>query len=270
MVTTRTWMRKGHAKGLSVWTTLVFAVVIALVSASPVEASHRSRAHHKESKSSRRRESRSSKRDRRGRSRREYESRGRGRHGRSGREYESRRRGRHGRHHYYYASDSPASTSAPQPSSGIPAERITEIQRALIKGAYLDGEPSGQYDSATVQAMKDFQSKNGFSATGLPSAQSLKKLGVARNSGDGYSVPINKAVDSDLRASPVPEVPSTRPGKPLPAQPKAPAAANTTKSTTDNAGTRPRVVAPAQSTGGKPPAGTAQKSDEKKPDGKLI
>ncbi|MGH9761088.1 MAG: hypothetical protein ACREAC_09620, partial [Blastocatellia bacterium] len=82
-----TLMSGGNAKRVSAITTLVFAVVVALVSGGPVQASHRSRAHQKESRSSRRRESRSSKRDRRGRSRREYESRGRGRHGRSGREY---------------------------------------------------------------------------------------------------------------------------------------------------------------------------------------
>jgi hypothetical protein len=49
--------------------------------------------------------------------------------------------------------------------------------------------------------MKQFQADNGFSASGLPSAASLKKLGVTKRSNDGYAVPINSATE-DSKKSP--------------------------------------------------------------------
>ncbi|HYL97870.1 MAG TPA: peptidoglycan-binding domain-containing protein [Blastocatellia bacterium] len=245
------------------WSILAAITLFASTSAS---ASHRSHAHRGEARS-RRGESRSSRRDRRGRSR-DYESRGRGRRGRSRGEYESRRRGRDGRHHYYYASDTAVQSPGGQANSGIPSQRVTEIQRALIKGGYLEGDPSGQYDSATVQAMKDFQSANGFSATGLPSASALKKLGVARTSGDGYSVPINKAVDSDLK--PVsPEVPKGKPVKSAEQhQAQAKAAAPQPGKGADATATRPRTVAPQEADGKVAAKPEEKKPEEKKPEEK--
>ena len=85
-----------------------------------------------------------------------------------------------------------------QASTGIPPERVTEIQRALIKMGYLDGPPSGQYDDGTVEAMKQFQSANQLPATGMPSAHALKRLGVSKRSNDGYAVPV-KSGQSDIR-----------------------------------------------------------------------
>jgi peptidoglycan hydrolase-like protein with peptidoglycan-binding domain len=69
---------------------------------------------------------------------------------------------------------------------------VTEIQGALIKLGYLEGPASGQYNDATVAAMKQFQSDNKLSATGLPSAHSLKRLGVSKRSADGYAAPVTK------------------------------------------------------------------------------
>jgi peptidoglycan hydrolase-like protein with peptidoglycan-binding domain len=70
---------------------------------------------------------------------------------------------------------------------------VTEIQNALIKGGYLTGPASGQYDEATISAFRKFQAANGLPATGQPNAASLKKLGVAKRSNDGYAVPIKNA-----------------------------------------------------------------------------
>ena len=77
-------------------------------------------------------------------------------------------------------------------TSKVPAERVTEIQAALIKAGYMSGEPSGEYDNATIEAMKRYQSDNGLQKTGRPSAHSLKKLGVSKRNNDGYAVPIKK------------------------------------------------------------------------------
>jgi len=118
-------------------------------------------------------------------------------------------RGRHGRRYvrYRYVRRSEPDTiaAAPRPAAprqaggGIPAERVTEIQNALIKAGYLEGPASGQYDDNTIQAMKQFQTNNRLSATGTPSASTLKKLGVSKRSSDGYAVPVNSVSEGDKK-----------------------------------------------------------------------
>jgi hypothetical protein len=118
-------------------------------------------------------------------------------------------RGRHGRRYvrYRYVRRSEPDTiaAAPRPAaprqagSGIPAERVTEIQNALIKAGYLEAPASGQYDDNTIQAMKQFQANNRLSATGTPSASTLKKLGVSKRSSDGYAVPVNSVSEGDKK-----------------------------------------------------------------------
>lgn len=218
------------------WMFMLFAAIAIAVFSMSAAASRRS--HKKESRKGRQAESRNT-RSRHGRSESRYESRrgrksrdryearrdrkgsdryesrrGRGRYearrGRGRSRYEARyeRRSRHSRSYRYYAEEStPSSSSAPAASySGIPSTRITEIQKALIKAGYLHGDPSGQYDSDTTAAMKAYQTANGFTATGLPSAPALKKLGLPKASGDGYEVPVKRAVDSELVPSPSPGV----------------------------------------------------------------
>ena len=57
-------------------------------------------------------------------------------------------------------------------------DRITEIQSALARGGYLQGDPNGKWDSSTVAAMQKFQSSNGLEASGKLDALSLQKLGL--------------------------------------------------------------------------------------------
>jgi peptidoglycan hydrolase-like protein with peptidoglycan-binding domain len=57
-------------------------------------------------------------------------------------------------------------------------ERVTEIQQALIREGYLQGEANGQWDARTHDAMQRYQTAHGFPATGLPEAKSLMKLGL--------------------------------------------------------------------------------------------
>lgn len=98
-----------------------------------------------------------------------------------------------------YESQPILTSGTPRPAPGIPAERVTEIQSALIKAGYLDGPASGLYDDATIDAMKQFQAKNRLSQTGLPSAPLLKKLGVPKRSNDGYAVPVNSVSETDKK-----------------------------------------------------------------------
>ena len=108
----------------------------------------------------------------------------------------SRRRSRSSQPQEVIASG--ASRSAP----GIPAERVTEIQNALIKAGYMDGPASGQYDDATIEAMKQYQADNSLPQTGLPSATLLKKLGVPKRSNDGYAVPVNRVSETEKKKWP--------------------------------------------------------------------
>lgn len=124
-------------------------------------------------------------------------------------------RGRHGRklvrYRYVRRAEPETTAAAPRPPAprptggGIPTERVTEIQTALIKAGYLEGPASGQYDDDTIQAMKQFQAANRLSGSGMPSASTLKKLGVSKRSNDGYAVPINRISENDKKKpSPLP------------------------------------------------------------------
>lgn len=65
-----------------------------------------------------------------------------------------------------------------------------EIQERLAAMGFFEGPASGDYDQSTIDAMKRFQARHGLAKSGLPSAPSLKRLGVSKNSNDGYSTPV--------------------------------------------------------------------------------
>lgn len=58
------------------------------------------------------------------------------------------------------------------------AERIREIQQALIRAGYLEGEPTGRWDAKTRAAMRRLQEESGLPVTGKLDARSLVKLGL--------------------------------------------------------------------------------------------
>ena len=64
---------------------------------------------------------------------------------------------------------------------GIPSERATEIQAALIQHGYLTGEPSGAWDTQTAAAMEKLQADNGWQTKVTPDARALIKLGLGPN-----------------------------------------------------------------------------------------
>jgi len=61
---------------------------------------------------------------------------------------------------------------APEPA------RIREIQEALAREGFYQGEPTGKWDDASVAAMKQFQEAKGLPTTGKLEALSLQKLGL--------------------------------------------------------------------------------------------
>jgi len=106
------------------------------------------------------------------------------------------------------------------------AERIEEIQQALMKSGYLSSEPNGRWDDQTREAMRRYQADNGFPVTGLPEAKSLMKLGLgphplppeldsthnANAGGAGGSPPSNP--------SPAPATPTVQQNPPSPTTPQ--------------------------------------------------
>jgi peptidoglycan hydrolase-like protein with peptidoglycan-binding domain len=69
-------------------------------------------------------------------------------------------------------------------------DRIKDIQTALQKDGSYEGEPTGKWDAATMDAMKKYQDKNGISPTGKIDAVTLNKLGLGSDtSGKGAPVP---------------------------------------------------------------------------------
>jgi len=87
-------------------------------------------------------------------------------------------------------------------------ERISEIQSALARNGYYQGEPNGKWDSNTIGAMQKFQSDHGLDATGKLDALSLQKLGLGSDiAGVSAPRPITPASSSSTPTNPAPAKP---------------------------------------------------------------
>lgn len=60
----------------------------------------------------------------------------------------------------------------------IDSERARQIQTALIREHYMQGDPSGTWDSATQAAMQRYQADQGWQSKTTPDARALIKLGL--------------------------------------------------------------------------------------------
>jgi len=80
---------------------------------------------------------------------------------------------------------------------GIDSARVTQIQQALIREHYMNGEANGNWDAETMAAMQKFQADQGWQTKLMPDSRALKKLGL----GPDYSNAIN-AKDSSFAAPP--------------------------------------------------------------------
>jgi Putative peptidoglycan binding domain len=60
----------------------------------------------------------------------------------------------------------------------IDSARAREIQTALIREHYMQGEPSGTWDSATQAAMQRYQADQGWQSKTTPDSRALIKLGL--------------------------------------------------------------------------------------------
>jgi peptidoglycan hydrolase-like protein with peptidoglycan-binding domain len=60
--------------------------------------------------------------------------------------------------------------------------RAREIQTALIRQNYMQGEPSGSWDAATQAAMRKFQADHGWQSKSIPDSRALIRLGLGPSS----------------------------------------------------------------------------------------
>lgn len=79
-----------------------------------------------------------------------------------------------------------------------------EIQQALIREHYMDGEPTGQWDSATQDAMRKYQADQGWQTKLMPDSRALMKLGL----GPDYSGAINAKTGNFAAPPPVSTMPA--------------------------------------------------------------
>jgi hypothetical protein len=60
----------------------------------------------------------------------------------------------------------------------IDSARAQQIQTALIREHYMQGEPSGSWDAATQAAMQRYQADHGWQSKTTPDSRALIKLGL--------------------------------------------------------------------------------------------
>ena len=63
----------------------------------------------------------------------------------------------------------------------IKSDRAMEIQQALIREHYLNGEPTGVWDARTQAALVKYQGDNGWQTKVVPDSRALIKLGLGPN-----------------------------------------------------------------------------------------
>jgi hypothetical protein len=79
----------------------------------------------------------------------------------------------------------------------ISDDRTREIQAALIREKYLSGEPTGEMDGPTRQALIKLQQENGWQTKIVPDSRALIKLGLGPNH-DNLLNPETAAVPSAI------------------------------------------------------------------------
>ncbi len=86
----------------------------------------------------------------------------------------------------------------------IQPERVTEIQQALIRQHYLNGDANGTWDATTQAAMQKYQADHGWQTKLMPDSRALKTLGLGPN----YSDAINAKTASFNDPPPINSIPS--------------------------------------------------------------
>jgi peptidoglycan hydrolase-like protein with peptidoglycan-binding domain len=116
-----------------------------------------------------------------------------------------------------------------EPTQKAPTpDRISEIQSALARNGFYEGDPNGKWDANTVSAMRNFQSANGLESTGKIDALTLQKLGLGSDIA-GVSAPKPVPLPGSITPAPTSSAPpvSQQPAKaPASSSAGAPSASN--------------------------------------------
>jgi hypothetical protein len=75
-------------------------------------------------------------------------------------------------------SRSKTKVKAKRGQQAIDSPRAREIQEALIREHYMEGEPSGKWDDATQDALKRYQAAQGWQSKTVPDSRALINLGL--------------------------------------------------------------------------------------------
>ena len=70
---------------------------------------------------------------------------------------------------------------------GSRGEEVKQIQTKLKRWGYYNGSVDGIYGTQTVNAVKNFQRKNGLTADGIAGPATLKALGITSSSGSSQT-----------------------------------------------------------------------------------
>ncbi len=62
--------------------------------------------------------------------------------------------------------------------AAIDDQRARQIQEALLREHYMNGEPSGNWDDATQQALRRYQADQGWQNKTVPDSRALIRLGL--------------------------------------------------------------------------------------------
>lgn len=100
----------------------------------------------------------------------------------------------------------------------IDGERSRQIQEALMREHYMNGEPSGTWDEATQQAMRRYQADQGWQNKTVPDSRALIRLGLGPDRGhllNPESAMISgpqvlRPTQAPVRAASSPEAPSVQ------------------------------------------------------------
>ena len=71
-----------------------------------------------------------------------------------------------------------AKAKKPRGQQAMNSERVREIQAALIRERYMDGQPNGVWDVRSKSAMQRFQADQGWQSKVVPDSRALMKLGL--------------------------------------------------------------------------------------------
>jgi len=87
----------------------------------------------------------------------------------------------------------------------IASDRAREIQEALIRERYLQGQPTGIWDAKTAAAMRKFQADQGWQSKVVPDSRALIKLGL----GPSHENDLNPDLMGDGTFSPLRGTPAS-------------------------------------------------------------